>query len=103
MQPAPLTTRCEQGVQQQQLRRRVCQQPSPELAKHAGVETGIIEWQAKRVLPVDSSTHSICGFAVGQLFSELHDADQCQPPRRFRRSATLRKQRGKHGVLVDRA
>lgn len=40
---------------------------------------------AEGVLPVNARTHRISGLTVSEVLSELHDADQRQPPGRISR------------------
>ena len=41
----------------------------------------------QKVLPVDPRPHRLGGLSVGQVFPELHQRDQRQPPRRISRLA----------------
>ncbi|WSB27926.1 hypothetical protein OIE49_19705 [Streptomyces sp. NBC_01788] len=54
----------------------VLHEPGPEAGQHGRVETGIGQFRADRVLPVDRADCHRSGLPVGQVLRELQHRDQ---------------------------
>jgi len=64
-------------------------QPGPEPGQHGRVKTGIGQFRADRVLPVDRADRHRGGLPVGQVLRELQHRDQRQHRRRQARRPTV--------------
>jgi hypothetical protein len=73
-QPVP-TELLQEYVQQQPLS-TIINQPTAELAEHCVVEARVLELQTQRILPINSTPHSVSCLAVRKIFNELKDRDQ---------------------------
>jgi primosomal protein N'' len=74
-------------------------QATTKLTQDRVVEPRIIEVQSERVLPIDPSTNSVRGLAVGQILNELKHRDQCQTPWTLGWLTTLWEEMRKFAVL----
>jgi len=76
-------------------------QPISILAQYRKIEPGILQFQAQQVFPINPTANSIRSLPIRQVFSKLQNGDDCQPPRRFGRLPSLRKQSRKLVVMVE--
>nr|WP_245589706.1 hypothetical protein [Amycolatopsis balhimycina] len=67
-----------QGDIEEAVRPAVALEAVAEVAEHAVVEAGIVEFEAERVLEVDTATHRLGGIAVRQAQQELQYAHRGQ-------------------------
>ena len=77
---ALLAQRGEQGLEEPGLH-PVLDQARAELAQDRGIEAGVLQGQAERVLPVDPGAHRVGRLAIRQSSGELEERDQGQPRR----------------------
>lgn len=80
-----------------------CDPPLPECTQYAGVKTRISQLQSQQLFPVDATAHGIRRLPVGEVFHELQHGNQSQAPRSLNCSASMRKERSKRLILVDRS
>ena len=102
LEQAELPTAHEQLLEQALLSTAL-DQPGAELAQHRGIKARIGQLEAKQVLPIDPGAHRLGGLSIGQVFAELQQGDQGQPPRREPGLAALREEVGEVRVGEDGA
>jgi len=73
-------------------------EPGAELAQHRGIETGIGQFEAEDVFPIDPTAHAVRSRAIGKAFGELEDSDEGEPPRGAGGLAMRGEERGKRLV-----
>jgi hypothetical protein len=72
-------------------------------AEHGKVKARIRQRESEQIFPVDTGPHRLGGLAISEIFTELHNGDECQAPGREARLALQREAGGKVVVLEDRA
>ena len=100
LQKAPLPEPVQEEVEQE-LFGTTRPQPAAKLAEDRVIKAGIVEGESKGVLPIDPGADRIGRLAVGEVFGELEEGDQRQPPGGLGRLPALREQVGQIPVLHE--
>jgi hypothetical protein len=88
---------------EQHPRRVAVEEAGAELAEHGGVEPRVGQLQPEQVLPVDAGADGLRRRTVGEVFAELQDGDEGQPPGRESGLSAAGIQVGEISVLEDGA